>query len=214
MTEKTKNIFSDEEKDILQELMNIAFGKAAADLAQVVDIFINLSIPKIQIVNIGDMPDYIKNEMNDSRMPGIVNQKFWGDLSGSGVLVFPNKSGENLATILEDDSAQPKASNPIVTQEIEILMEIGNILIGACVGKISELLNTFVTYSPPQVIIENSDDCGSFFHSYDPHQAVIAMKTLFSFKEKNINGFLLILTSQESINWLRNALHEFMNGYE
>ena len=94
------------------------------------------------------------------------------------------------------------------------LLEIGNILIGACVGKFSELLGTFVTYSPPQVFHGNSNECESFIKNFDPSQTAIVMKTVFEFQDKNIGGFLLLLTNYESLDWLRKALHDFLDSYE
>ena len=34
------NIITDDERDILQEVINIAFGKASADLAELIDIYV------------------------------------------------------------------------------------------------------------------------------------------------------------------------------
>ncbi len=43
-------IISEEERDILQEVMNIAFGKASAELAELIDIYVVLSIPDIKLL--------------------------------------------------------------------------------------------------------------------------------------------------------------------
>ena len=53
MTSQPKPIFSEEEKDILQEIMNIAFGNATADLAEVIDIYVLLSVPDIKVIRSG-----------------------------------------------------------------------------------------------------------------------------------------------------------------
>ena len=207
-------IFSEEEKEILQEIMNIAFGNATAGLAGVIDIYVILSVPKIQVIRIGNLQEYLKKELNASGKTSIVDQRFWGDFNGSGFLVFPTGSGEDLISLLEGKSIgsyHPKSKDLL---ERETLIEIGNILIGACVGKISELLNTFVTYSPPRVITEIDYECNHLIDQFDPSQTAIVMKTIFKFKQKDINGFLLILTNQESIGWLRKSLNEFMDSYE
>ena len=214
MDEKENILFSGEEKDILQEIMNIAFGNATADLAGVFDIYVNLDIPNIQVIGVGDLPGYIKNATEATQTTSIVDQKFWGDLSGSGVLVFPKKSGESLTEIIDDTVTASIEEKSNTLREKEIILEIGNILIGACVGKITELLSTFVTYSPPRVVLGNSAEYEALVSSYDPNQVAIVMKTLFTFNKKNINGLLLILTNQESILWLQNALHDFMKSYE
>jgi len=40
-----ETMITEEETDILQEIMNIAFGRAASDLAEYIDIFVILSVP-------------------------------------------------------------------------------------------------------------------------------------------------------------------------
>lgn len=207
-------IFSDDEKDILQEIMNIAFGNATADLAEVVDIYVQLSVPSIQIIDIGALPKYLRKTINSEGESDIVEQKFWGNFKGSGLLVFPSGTGKDLLGMLEDKQNQDHPNVSIATLERGGLLEIGNILIGACVGKVSELLDTFVTYSPPQVIQGDGSGYEYLIEHFDTSQTAIVMKTIFTFKEKDISGFLLILTNYESIDWLRQALNDFMESYE
>lgn len=214
MTDAAADVFSEEERDILQEIMNIAFGNATADLADVVDIYVMLSVPSVQVIEIGELPAYLKSTLNADGTSNIIEQKFWGNFKGSGLLVFPGGSERDLIAILEDQEREEITDTPLATLEKGGLLEIGNILIGACVGKVSELLDTFVTYSPPQVLYSSTRNCDFLIEQFDANQTAIVMKTLFSFKEKNINGFLLILTNHESIGWLRQALHDFLESYE
>ncbi len=213
MSSEMQVVFSDDEKDILQEVMNIAFGNATADLAGIIDIYVVLSIPNIQVINIGSLPDYLRETIDASSNTNIVDQKFWGEFSGSGFLVFPSGASNELITFLEEHSSEEHRKQKEIV-ESEVLTEIGNILIGACVGKMSELLNTFVTYSPPRVIKGGSSEYTFLVDHFDPSQPAIVMKTIFKFKEKDINGFLMILTNQDSIGWLRKSLQEFMGEYE
>lgn len=207
-------IFSENQKDILQEIMNIAFGNATADLADVVDISIELSVPAVELINAGELPGYIISSLNTCADAFIINQKFLGDFKGNGLFVFPNSAGHDLAAIIEDTEAEYFPSSPAASLEKEIIMEIGNILIGACVGKISELLNTTVIYSPPKAIMEKSSEFISFIDSFDQLQTVIVMKTVFKFLQNDINGFILVITDQESIKWLKTALDKFMESYQ
>lgn len=207
-------LFTDTQKDILQEIMNIAFGNATADLAEVVDIYVVLSVPNIEIIGTGELPGYIIKTIETYAQTTIINQKFSGDFKGSGFFVFPNVARRDLLSILEDSEPEFCNSGPVVSLEKEIIIEIGSILIGACVGKISELLNTSVMYSPPQVVQDKSVESESFVNSFDPSQSVIAMKTVFNFEKKDIKGFILLITDQESIEWLRSALDKFMESYQ
>jgi len=214
MSQEANADFSEEEKDILQEIMNIAFGNATADLAEVIDIYVMLSVPNIKAIAIGALPEYLKKTINEDIESSIIEQKFWGNFKGSGLLVFPSGSGKDILAFLDNKEAKDYNGDAAATLEKGGLLEIGNILIGACVGKVSELLNTFVTYSPPQVIQSEKNEFNHLIEHFDPQQSAIVMKTIFTFKEKDISGFLLILTNHESIGWLRKALNDFMDSYE
>jgi chemotaxis protein CheC len=214
MHKDEKALFSDEEKDILQEVMNIAFGNATADLAEVIDIFVVLTVPQIQVMKISELPVYF--ERNIHGFDGIwkLDQEFWGDFSGSGFLIFPEKSGKSLVELFGTGDIDPTGSNPFDSLEKEILLEVGNILIGACVGKIAELLETRVTYSPP---VASQGKCSNFsrlVENYNSDQTAIIMKTVFEFEKHNISGQLFFITSQDSTEWLKKSLYDYLESFD
>ena len=204
---------TDEEKEILQEIMNIAFGKAAADLAEVINIFVVLSVPYIEMLLAHDLPDYLKTQVSGYDRVSIVEQNFWGEFKGSAFLVFQASAGRELISLFGDCSSD-FASESIDALEKETLMEVGNILIGACVGKLSELLGDAVTYSPPRVVTENSPNDAIPVNIFENGSSAIVLKTVFCFNERNVNGFLFLITSHDSILWLKKSLAAFMEQYE
>jgi len=42
----------------------------------------------------------------------------------------------------------------------------------------------------------------------------IVLRTMFSFNDQNVTGFLFIITSEESFGWLKTALRRFLEQYE
>jgi len=211
-------LFSNEEKDILQEIMNIAFGNAAADLAELIDIHTVLSVPDIQLIDFSKLSDYLKESIPHNQTNSVAGQKFWGEFNGSGLLFLPSGSERALSRFLNLSRPDQVDTEADIALDANIksgmLLEISNILIGACVGKISDLLDTLVSYTPPELLsLEKTDYCFLLKH-FDTDQRAIVMKTLFQFDEQDINGLLLIMTNDQSIDWLKKALHAFMNAYE
>lgn len=193
--------------------MNIAFGKAAADLAEVINIFVVLSIPDIQILKAQDLPSYLQKQVGAHDHLTIIEQNFWGDFKGSAFLAFHANAGRELISLFGDDS-ENLGSESIDGLEKETLMEVGNILIGACVGKLSELLGDSVTYSPPRVVTENKADGAIPSRIFESHSSAIVLKTTFCFNERNVDGFMFLVTSNESLMWLKKSLATFMEQYE
>ena len=58
-----ENTLTNEELEILQEIMNIAFGRATSDLAEIIDVYIKLSVPYVNVLKAVELPAYIKKSL-------------------------------------------------------------------------------------------------------------------------------------------------------
>ncbi len=214
MIMNAQNILTEEDVSILQEIMNISFGQSAADLADVISTSVVLSVPYIDIIEVPELPEYIKNHVKDYKNINIVEQKFWGKFRGDALLIFSSGAGKELMSLLQNDNRELSDSDPFDVLERETLMEVGNILIGACVGKFSELLRDVVTYTPPKVVVEKDYREAITNGHYDPDKSAIILKTDFRFDEGDVSGFLFLVTNNDSVLWLKDALQTFIEQYE
>jgi chemotaxis protein CheC len=208
-----KEMITAEETDTLQEIMNIAFGRAASDLAEYIDIFVVLNPPHIEVLQAFDLPPYLNNELKDYDKVSVVEQNFWGKFKGNAFLVFPTGTGKRIISLFNSEN-KVFESEPTYELEKETFLEIGNILIGACIGKIAELLGDVTTYSPPRVVVENGLRGVVYDNLSDPDNLAIVLRTVFEFNDKNVSGYMFILTKQESFAWLKTALSKFLEQYK
>jgi chemotaxis protein CheC len=207
--------FSGEEIDTLQEVMNIAFGSAAADLAEAIDIHVVLSVPSVRVLQALELPEYIGEQIKNYGRISIVEQDFLAKFRGVALLIFPSGFGRFLIALLENDSDSWFESDPIDVLETETLMEIANILVGACISKVAELLNDVVMYSPPRMVIEDLPQIAISKNLFNQGKLAITLQTVFRFNtQEDMSGFLFLICDQESIGWLRKALDDFLKQYE
>ncbi len=206
-------LLSTDEIETLKEIMNIAFGNATADLAEVIDVHVKLSLPDVKLVDGGALPNEIVRAVDAYQDTSLVNQSFWGDFKGNSLLVFPRRAAPKILQLIQPEDTPFLTDAASTALERETLLEIGNILIGACVGKIASLLHTIVTYSPPLVMHRDPEAYQAYMQSVPPGQKAILMETVFSIDENDIHGMLMILTDALSINWLRKALTDFLEGF-
>lgn len=192
--------------------MNIAFGKASADLARVVDIRILLTAPRVEFLKADDLLQWIKQDTKTDDTLNMIEQNFWGKYTGSAFLAFPSSASKGLISLFDDDDLSLGAESPLL--EKETLLEVGNILIGACVGKVAELLDDNVSFSPPrlvpQVVIDNPSTTAISSKLNDPDKMAIMIKTVFNFEDKDVKGFLFLVAGEESMQWLKAALKNFV----
>lgn len=207
--------FSPEDAAILAEVMNIAFGKASADLARVIDIRIVLNVPHVEIMKVDGLHQRIKEEAGAYDGINVIEQNFWGKYTGSALLAFPVAASKGLVSLFDDGETAAGPVSPLL--ERETLLEVGNILIGACVCKVAELLEDAVSFSPPRFISSATIDTISTeavsSRLEDQEQSAILMKTVFHLEDKDIKGFLFLIASQDSMKWLKTALNNFLEKF-
>ena len=206
---------SDEERDILQEVMNIAFGKASADLAEVIDIYVVLSIPDIKLLKTAEVPRYIESAIDNFENISVIKQSYTGKFHGTALLLFPGGAGKKLFSLFDNgNSSSHEGEDFSVVLEKETLLELGNILIGASVSKVAELLDDVISYRPPRIIVESKPGDIVDWDLAEPEGPAILMRTVFSFENRDINGLLFLIPSYKSFEWLKKALHLFLKQYE
>jgi chemotaxis protein CheC len=209
MTEENV-FFNDDEIDALQELMNIAFGQAAAELAEVIDISVSLSFPKLRTLKISELHSYISQNSHGKAKSNIVEQSFRGNADGIAYLIFPYGTERDFLSLFNYDS---DSGDFLTDVEKEVLSEVGNILIGACVSRMFDLLSTSVTYKPPHTSI-GVQLTENFAYGFSDTDFAIMLKTSFVLSEKSIEGYLFLVNSQSSVEPLKKALAELFESYE
>jgi len=211
VTEKVE--FSALELDALQETMNIGFGQAAAALSEVISMHVILSVPKIAILEAEDIPSFVQSEIEDPSAFSMVEQFFLGHFNGTSFLLLPENEGKKLVELF-DDNPEPEASSEVFFDALErdTIVEIGNIIIGACVGKIAEMLKDVVTYQPPRYF------SGPLGTDLIERQLLVSggmalvFKTIFHFDKQDVCGLLFLVTSDTSAGWLKGAVDELLGG--
>ena len=151
------NIFSELELDALKEFINISFGRAAGELSEIMNLHVMLNVPDVAILQAGEVGSFIGGDIKDRNDYSIVEQFFIGNFKGVTFLVLPYNEGKRLMNIFSDYDDSIIESYGLDVLQQETLIEIGNIIIGACVGSFAELLKGSVSYFPPQAFQERPE---------------------------------------------------------
>ncbi len=97
---------SEDQRDCLQEVVNVAMGQAGDSLARFLEVFINLSVPRIRLVQRDELHQELETMVGGPyvRVSG-VTQGFYQMDSGKGIrgeaiVVFTDSSFKELADVL------------------------------------------------------------------------------------------------------------------
>jgi chemotaxis protein CheC len=204
--------FSELELDALKEMMNIGFGQAAVALSEVIDMHVILNVPKIAKLAPEEIASFVRGEIEDPTGFSMVEQFFLGRFNGTSFLLLPESEGEKLVQLFTNDPTIERSGLALDSLEQETIVELGNIIIGACVGKIAELLKDVVTYQPPRFFLGPVDDALISQQIRSSGGLALVFKTVFHFEAEDVYGLLFLVTGEDSAFWLKKAVDEMLVG--
>ena len=196
---------SEDEKDCLQELMNVAYGSATAAITEILDAFAKLSIPKIQIINESELKTYLSNELNLEVEHLVSLQQINGTLCGENMFVIDKQSAKNIAYKfgLEEDEVNDE-------EIADVVLEITNILSSSTISKLAEDIDTNVSFSAPTIkTLTSIDQLKNLFIS--KYEKVIIISTQLKFEDLDINAELFIFTTDNSILYIKEKLNKILD---
>jgi chemotaxis protein CheC len=135
------------ERDALGEMANLAMGRAANNLRQMVGHQIFLSVPSVEIISEYEVAKIISKPDNPHLVA--VRQDFSGAFSGRALLIFPEAKSFELVRAVVGATAPLR---DIADLEDEALAEIGNVILNGWVSTIANLLKRGLRMSLPAVI--------------------------------------------------------------
>ncbi|AXX89702.1 chemotaxis protein CheC [Arcobacter suis] len=204
---KSDITLSEDEKDCLQELMNVAYGSATAAITEILDAFAKLSIPKIQIINASELKTYLSNELNLEVEHLVSLQQINGTLCGENMFVIDKQSAKNIAYKfgLEEDEVNDE-------EIADVVLEITNILSSSTISKLAEDIDTNVSFSAPTIkTLTSIDQLKNIFIS--KYKKVIIISTQLKFEDLDINAELFIFTTDNSILYIKEKLKKILDEF-
>ncbi|MDR3584543.1 MAG: chemotaxis protein CheC [Desulfosporosinus sp.] len=205
-------------KDILTELVNVYIGQAASLLSEMVNQKIELTIPQIMLMTVSelDFSEYKYLSIFSSGHVVSSSMRFGNEFQGKAFLVFPPEQAKLLVTACTEEILLPDECKNIVSfvdTELDILREIGNLIINAIIGEFGNLLDIRVDYSLPEIELISFSETQKILLQNNIYMLVL--HTSFTLSKTRITGAVLIALSLNSVSLLLekiNQLSEGLNG--
>jgi chemotaxis protein CheY-P-specific phosphatase CheC len=137
----------------------------------------------------------------DSSSISALCQGFIGaGVAGEALLLFHDSSFEDMAKLMKINSEEETHT------EVEVLMDTGNVLIGAFLSGISEQLDMKFSQSHPIVLGRHCTVNDLIHASSEKWQRTLAMEINYRIEDYNIQCDLLLLFTEDSIPTLNFKL--------
>jgi chemotaxis protein CheC len=197
------------QQDALVELLNIGFGRAGASLSQLTGHRVILDVPQVTVHDISDLSAALRDVIRDE--VASVHQIFSGPVSGDALLVLDHNGASRLKELLTDEPALPLA---IDASAREVLTEVGNILLNACLGTFGNILKVQVSFSVPRLNLESlSAIVESLRVNREGLRYALVVHAGFRLRDREVKGYLVIVLSVSSLDRLVRAVENWEQSH-
>jgi chemotaxis protein CheC len=192
------------ELDALTELVNIGVSRAANSLRGLVGEQVFLTVPSLAILSRAGALAVISQPQSQHLIA--VRQVFHGEFSGSALFIFPETNSLELVRAVIGGEL---SLEDIIELEHEALAEIGNIILNSCMATIANLLRRNLAMSLPEIV---RGPGSGFFDSAvaDTGDGVLFVHINFSFKGREISGYVAIVMDFLSLEALQTLIAEYI----
>jgi chemotaxis protein CheC len=191
------------ERDALGEIANLAMGRAANSIRQMVGHQVLLSVPVAEILAKEAAAQIVGT--SDNRTLVAVRQDFSGAFSGRALLVFPETSSLELMRAVAGRSLTLKE---IVESQDDLLSEIGNVVLNSWVATIANLLKRSLPTSLPTVV--RGDGKRIFEVEESTTTFALFLRVRFEINHFEMRGYVALLMDIPSIVELRSLVADFV----
>jgi chemotaxis protein CheC len=191
-----------QQQDSLTELVNIAFGRAAGSLSELTGQRVLLSVPRVTIHPINQLQvplgQIIQGEVAS------VHQIFTGPVAGDAMLLLNLEGALALSELLTEDRVP---LNRLDASDREVLAEVGNIILNACLGTFGNLLKVHISFSVPRMQVDALEGLlKSLVVDQQELRYALVVITDFTLKGSTVSGCLVMVLGVASLKKLLEAV--------
>ncbi len=204
---------TEDQHDMLKEVVNLAMGQAGKDLAIILKSFVDLSVPEILVVEAENVARKVLEEsvFTETERINFFRQTFHNTslVEGEAIVVFNNETRQSFSEILG-------FSDQVDTfEELDFMLELTNLIVGACLNSISEqLFKQGMTFSSPELLSENRELRNVVYDLFKRGNLkwdyTLLSKITFNLKNKSFRSDLLIFFSEAAIKAISQSLDNLL----
>lgn len=194
---------SEDQRDCLQELTNVAMGAAAESLATFTDTFVNLPIPCIRCVDSSDLVDSLKQVEGYERLSSISQMFKFSGLNCYALIVINDESINDLArftgrSLLNDEAIK------------ELLHDLCATINSTCFDRLGEMLENTIESNGPIVNSLHVPLASIQMEEIANSHQLVSVEINYHIENNPFNCDLLLLFPEDSLEELTQVLNKFI----
>ncbi|KVD26976.1 chemotaxis protein CheC [Burkholderia ubonensis] len=226
------SVFTAEQRDALQEIANLAMGRAAARLASLLGRFIELSVPRVRVVHASDAGKALREMTGIHDNVTAVRQGFRSDIKGEALVLCRTANVNRLAALVDhsfgdaaagectrgDDDEVDEAGDEAAaargetSSQDELVFDVANVLMGACVSSILDELGRTPVFFPPGLLGANVSFDDVFQPTVLAWSVALLLEVNLGLEDDAFRAHFVMLMAEDSIRLMGDALDALLSA--
>lgn len=198
-----------EQLDAITELFNIAFARTVKSLSDITGFHVMLEVPDAKLHPLGDLILQLTAQMKTQEVVTI-QQTFAGQLSGTAILLLDYDAALGITDLVT--VGYTPHLHRLDHASCEVLTEIGNILLNACLSSLGNLLQLHVGFSVPRLQLREVEILPDSLASKTVEQPyTLSVGTQFQLHNISIKGHLILVLEETALAQLLSAVDRWVD---
>ncbi|GAB6387488.1 response regulator [Stutzerimonas marianensis] len=188
-------------RDAVREVVNVAMGRAAALLARVLGVFVQLPIPNVNMLEVGELHMALADAAQGDKLTAVCQGYIGGGIAGEALLIFHDSEVADMARLMRADDYR----------ELEMLLDLSSLLISACLSGIADQIDVVFSQGHPQVLGQHASIEELIRLNRERWKSTLAVEISYSLEGHDIHFDLLLLFTEDSVELLSRKLAYLMD---
>jgi chemotaxis protein CheC len=191
---------TDAQRDALGEIVNIGMGQAGDKLARLLETFIQLSVPRVRLIEPAGVMEAIRALVPSDAPIIAVRQAFSSQMRGEAIVVFDAAGCRGLRDLMHYDGGDAD----------ELVLEVSNLLVGACLNGIALQISQELSFSPPSLLGGAEALDQALGATGKPWQTALIAEVNFRIESQPFQAHLLMFWPDDAIQTLHRAVDDLL----
>ena len=192
-------------KDGLQEVANVAMGRAADLLARLLGAFVRMPIPRVNDIEVGELRMALQHVGDEGRVAAVCQGFIGSGIAGEALVMFDESSFQDMAELLRYEGELDEDT------QLELLMDIANLLTGAFLKGMAEQLDLRFSQGHPVVLGRHARVADLLQRGAARWRRTLALEMNCAIEGRDIRCDLLFLFTEDSLPALKRVLAYLMD---
>jgi chemotaxis protein CheC len=193
------------QQDAITELINIAFSRSAASLSDLTKSRVDLEVPEVSVHSISEVAEALGRFVRGD--VATVHQVFTGPVAGDAFLLLNFDGAVQLVDLLTGERTNGRN---LGASSREVITEVGNIIMNACLGVFGNLLKVRFSFSIPKLSLDALGEVVQSLMIEDEalHHALV-VGARFKMRGSEVTGCLILVLGIASFELFVQAVENW-----